>query len=138
MLIFLVFNCFLVLLLVIIVLFSASWMMSWAGVIQVLLLQMKQPFIHSLEKCLFGASVPDTILGESETHSSRIILSHVAKLFDFWQIPFSLWLPIPRPIQRCALTVDLNHLDSNFKFISFLLGDHMQVNLGSPSLFSHL
>lgn len=42
-------------------------MVYWAGVIQALLLQRKQPFIHSLKMCLFGAYVQDAVLGESET-----------------------------------------------------------------------
>lgn len=132
------FQPFLVILLVITVLFSASRMVYWAGVIQALLLQRKQPFIHSLEMCLFGAYVQDAVLGKARHPGSRITLSRVAKLLDCWQIPFSLWPSIPRLIQRWALTVDLNHSDSNSSFLSFLLGDHMQVNLGSPGLFPHL
>lgn len=31
--------------------------------------------------------------------------------------------------------MDLNHLDSNSKFISFPLGDHIQVNWGSRACF---
>lgn len=83
MLTFLVFNCFLVLLLVIIVLFSASRMMSWAGVIRALVLPRKQSFIRSLKMFLFGTYVPTLFWGKVRYIDTGSLLSHAARLFDF-------------------------------------------------------
>lgn len=101
-----------------------SW--EFGAIINGIALLFIYSFIHSfVHSFIIWCLWYQTGFGRKWRHSLSCLIFHKS---------LSLWASIPRPIERCVFTVDLDYLDSNSSFTSFPLGDPMQINLVSVSL----